>query len=168
MKYRVSHACKRVYTRLTDTFFRYLFWSAGILTIFVNPLLYLLENLKVREILPHVITYESCNLALLGIIFALAMGIKDGAVAKVLQKKEKKIITSSYWRVFFACFSSVVTLLISIAILCLSSWSIQWIRMIVQFAGVFAFMYSVLSTVHLLYYFTYLMVEDVNMTKQSK
>ena len=150
---------------LETVFFRYLLLVSAVITAAVNPVLLLWVPIKTKEVLPHIITFESCNLALLGIVFSLAMGIKDGAVYRVLQSKSPRIISSAYWRVFFSCLASTVTILVSIVILCIETWPLFWLRVLVQTSGLVPFIYSVLGTSHLMYYFTFLMVEDAQKSK---
>lgn len=160
LKYPLPEYLLRFSKHLATVIFKHLFIFSFLIAAAFNPLLFLVLPINAREILPHIITFESCNLALLGIVFSLAMGIKDGAVYQVLRKLDIKIISSAYWRIFLCCLASTLTILIGIGILSIPSWSIIWVRVPVQTGGLVCFVYSVLGTLHLLYYFTSLMIED--------
>ena len=160
MKYHLSDYIRDFTEHFEAVVFKHLSIVSFLITAAVNPILFYLLPINTRELLPHIITFESCNLALLGIVFALAMGIKDGAVYKALRNQNVKIISSSYWRIFFCCIASTLTILIGICILSIQSWSVLWVRISVQTVGLISFVYSVLGTLHLLFYFTNLMIED--------
>lgn len=164
MKYSPSVYLRKFSERFEAIVFKHLLIVSFFITAAVNLILFFFLPINARELLPHIITFESCNLALLGIVFALAMGIKDGAVYKALRNQNVKTISSAYWRIFFCCLASTLTILIGICILSIQLWSNLWVRISVQTIGLVCFVYSIMGTLHLLYYFTNLMIEDAKRT----
>lgn len=167
MKHPFSWYVKNGPRLLGEGLFRFLLLSCFFFTILFTPLFSTQLHINVREILPHIITFESCILAVLSIIFSLALGLKDGAIYNVLMTQDIRFITSSYKRIFRTCMAAVLTIVISIVILAVRPWSIQCVKALVQLIGSVSCLYSILGTVHLLHYFTYLMIAETRKQKKT-
>ena len=53
------------------------------------------------NILQHIITYASCNLALVGFIFSLMLGLKGGTIYTQLIKRYQNVAKKIYRRIFY-------------------------------------------------------------------
>jgi len=167
MKHPFSWYAKNGPRILGECLFRFLLLSCFVFTILLTPLFCTWLHINVREILPHVITFESCILAVLSIIFSLALGLKDGAIYNALMTQDIRFITSSYERIFHTCIAAVLTIVISIVILAVRPWTIQCVKVLVQLIGSVSCLYSILGTIHLLHYFTYLMIAEARKRKKT-
>ena len=116
--------------------------------------------LNYRAILPYIITYESCNLTLLGLILTLVLGLRGGVIHQFLVKRAPGALATSYWFMFQLCCTTVCTIPIALIVLAVNSWPDWTVRLIVQSLGLTCFGHSLIGTMYLLYYFIYLIVSN--------
>lgn len=111
------------------------------------------------NMIPHIITYASCNLALIGFIFSLLLGLKGGFIYSRLVQKYRETTKKIYWRIFYISGASSASVLLSILILSVKVWT-QWMKYL--FAGIllFVFIYMFLGTLSILGVLIQLMIDE--------
>lgn len=131
----------------------------GVLILFRLPI-------ERMSIVPHIITYASCNLALIGFIFSLLLGLKGGYIYKQLTKKYKDTAQRIYWRVFYISCASSAAALISIAIIVVEEW-VKWAKYVCAGILLFVFLYMVLGTISVLGILIQLMIDEFPKMKDN-
>lgn len=139
---------------------RFLFPAALLLSCLYSCIAYYHPYVNHRAILPHIITYESCNLTLLGLILTLVLGLREGVIHKFLANEAPRVLKTAYWFMFQVCCATVCSILISLVILAVEPWPDLAVKLIVQNLGLTCFGHSLIGTVYLLYYFIYLTVNN--------
>lgn len=129
------------------------------------PILFRLP-IERMSIVPHIITYASCNLALIGFIFSLLLGLKGGYIYDQLTKKYAGIARKMYWRIFYISCASSAAALISIAIITVEEW-VQWAKYICAGILLFVFLYMVLGTMSILGILIQLMIDEFPKKKNN-
>ncbi|MBP3656113.1 MAG: hypothetical protein J6K32_05380 [Clostridia bacterium] len=115
--------------------------------------------LKRMELVPHVITYGSCNLAMIGIIFSVLLGMRTEYIHKKMTQCYPDIAQKMYWKVFYVTVASISVILLSMLILSIETWSCAF-KLFMNYALFVAFVYMVWGTVFLLFFFTQLMIRN--------
>lgn len=123
--------------------------------------------LKRMELVPYVLTYGSCNLTLIGIIFSVLLGIKGSLINRRMREYYPSLVNQLYWKVFQVTMASILTVLLSIIILGVEDWN-TYFKWAFNYLLFVAFSYMVLGTTFLLFFFTQLMIRDEKLEEETK
>ena len=111
------------------------------------------------DVLPHVITYASCNLALVGFVFSILLGIRGGEIYSRIKRRFPKLLPKFYYCVFKITVASSMTVLVSIFIIAVPLWGV-YARFIAAYLGIVVFVYMLVGTTFLFLFMIRLMVKD--------
>ncbi len=139
--------------------------SSIISGLVITPIIFMLPFRRI-EVIPHIITYASCNLALIGFVFSILFGVKGAVIYSRIECMFPCAIENFYRLVFRTTVASAVTVFISIFIIAIPNWS-EYLRIIPAFVGVCVFIYMVVGTFFTLDFLITLMVKDIKRTPKN-
>lgn len=119
------------------------------------------------NILQHIITYASCNLALVGFIFSLMLGLKGGTIYTQLIKRYQNVAKKIYRRIFYVSCASSFSALLSIAAIAFEKVIAHEIKYIVAFILIYVFIYMVFGTLSILGILVELMIDEFPRIKDN-
>lgn len=111
------------------------------------------------RIVPHIITYSSCNLALIGFIFSILLGLRGGEIHEKLSKRFPKKLKQIYRTVYKITVASSVCALLAMLICAIDVWQI-WMKWILSYALCSIFIYMVIGTLLIFNVLIELLIKD--------
>lgn len=120
----------------------------------------ILVPLREMEIVPHIITYASCNLALVGFVFSILFGVKGAEMYNRIERLFPCKLKDFYRLVFRTTVSSSLTVFISILVIAIPKWE-GLPKYMITYACIVTFLYMVIGTYFSLDFLITLMIKDI-------
>lgn len=155
---KINRKLKNKYNRIVEFVAVHLPLSSIVVGVILSLVL-MQPSIQRREILPHIITFASCNLALIGFVFSILLGLRGGEVHEKLSTTYPEQYKTIYRIVFKITLASMATILCSVGILSIPQWS-GWIKWVVCIIGASIGTYMVLGTLLELNLLVELIIKD--------
>lgn len=148
---------KQLY-KITDSMLEYIGIYSVILSAFLTPICFILP-LKRMELIPHFITYSSCNLALIGFIFSIILGLRGGEIYSKLKTKYPGKVKQIYQTVYKITFASAICAALAMLIYAIKIW-VAWMKIVAAFGLCTAFVYMFIGTLLIFKVLIDLLIKD--------
>lgn len=148
---------KQLY-KITDSMLEHIGIYSAILSAFITFFCFIVP-LKREELIPYIITYASCNLALIGFIFSIILGLRGGEIYSKIKIKYPDKVKQIYRIVFKITFASAVSAILAMLVYAVKVW-IWWMKFIAAFGLCTVFVYMVIGTLLIFKILIDLLIKD--------
>lgn len=141
---RLKLVFKKQLYRITDSMLEHIGIYSVILSAFITYGCFVLP-LKRMELIPHIITYASCNLALIGFIFSIILGLRGGEIYSKIKAKYPSKVKQIYRIVFKVTLASAFCAIFAMLVYAMKVW-IWWMKLVAAFGLCAIFVYMFIGT----------------------
>lgn len=157
---------KKLFNKVTDSMLDHV----GIYSIFLGTLTtvggFLLPIGRMR-VIPHIITYASCNLALIGFIFSIILGLRGGEIYDKLRSKYPGKVKQIYKCIFKITMASSACALLSMVIYAIDVWILA-LKWCLAFLLCVIFIYMVTGTLLIFNVLIDLLIKDDKIVQRTR